>query len=142
MSQAAFIDEQIAQLKERGLDDIVILTCKTESSSVFRDYAKNGFWRLSGVKFSTCRKFKGLEADAVILVDVDESIWESPTRAYDPEPGLVFYTGASRAKHELRIVCDMGERGCLATLALLGIDGKRKPVSRLAKQLGAVNVSK
>lgn len=141
-AQAAFVDEQLGEFRRRGLDNAVILTCKTESSSVLRAYVKDGCWRSSGVKFSTCRKFKGLEADAVILVDVDESVWEPPTRAYDPEPGLVFYTGASRAKHELRIVCDMGEKGCLATLALLGVDGKRKPVSRLAKQLGAVNVSK
>ena len=141
VAQAAFIDEQIAALKKRGLDDIVVLTCKTESSSTLREWVKGGAWNSSGVKFSTCRKFKGLEADAVILVDVDEGIWEPTTRAYDPEPGLVFYTGASRAKHELRIVCDMGESGCLEALSLLGVDGKRKSVSRLAKQLGAVNVS-
>ena len=51
-----------------------------------------------GVLFSTIRSFKGLEADAVVMLDV-------------PEPDAVpffstadFYVGASRAKHLLAII--------------------------------------
>ena len=125
-----------------GLNKVVVLTCKAEHASAFSTLVKKGIWKNTEVRFTTCRKFKGLEADAVILVDVDEGAWRQPVHAYDPDPGLVFYTGSSRAKHELRIVCDMGERGCLAALSLLGVTAKKKPISRLAKQLGAVNVSR
>lgn len=56
-------------------------------------------WRKGGaVLFSTIRGFKGLEADAVVMLDI-------------PEPGSVpyfskvdFYVGASRAKHLLAIL--------------------------------------
>lgn len=141
-AQVAYIDEQIDAFAKNGLSRVVILTCKAEHASAFGQYVKKGVWKNTGVEFTTCRKFKGLEADAVILVDVDEGAWRPPALAYDPDPGLVFYTGSSRAKHELRIVCDMGESGCLAALSLLGVTAKKKPISRLAKQLGAVNVSR
>lgn len=55
--------------------------------------------------------------------------------------GLLFYTGASRAKHELRVVCDMDEDGCGKLLGRLGINAGRKPVSRFAKYLACVNTS-
>ncbi len=44
--------------------------------------------KYKGVKYTTCRKFKGLEADAVILIDVDESIFEE-------EHKLLYYVGTS-----------------------------------------------
>lgn len=137
-----YVDEQIAALQARGLADIAVLTCKTEQATAFsscvRGRGPKKHWKQTGAAFHTCRKFKGLEADAVVLVDVDETLWRAPQHAYDPHPGLMFYTGASRAKHELRIACSMGEAGCVEVLKALGIEGERKPFARLAKRLSAV----
>jgi len=76
MEQEGKIDQYIEDLKKLGLTDIVILTCDTEEGSVFastgalRKGEDGTKWKRSNVPFTTCRKFKGLEADAVILVDV------------------------------------------------------------------------
>lgn len=49
------------------------------------------------VFFTTARKFKGLESDVVILIDVDDKLFSSD------EGRCLFYVGASRAKHFLNI---------------------------------------
>lgn len=141
-----FIDGQLDELRHDGIDDIVILSCKTLRSTLFAQCIKEDahgktLWKNTKVPFVTCRRFKGLEADAVVLVDVDASVWKIPSNPYDPDPGLIFYTGASRAKYELRIACSMGEQDCEFVLERLGVQGKRKPISRLAKRLNAVDVS-
>jgi len=72
--------------KDRSVGDVPITT----------DLEK---WRAgSAVLFATVRSFKGLEADAIIMLDV-------------PEPDTVpyfsrtdFYVGCSRAKHVLVVV--------------------------------------
>lgn len=156
-AQAKFIDEQINALNEAGVKDIVMLTCKTLAQSSLKDRflsagsrsmrypAITERWNKASVPVTTCRKFKGLEAEAIILIDVDKSMWEDPASAYDPFPGLIFYTGASRAKHELRIVCDMSGQECAQTLRLidpsLGPKTPNKPVSKLARRLYAINVT-
>ena len=145
MLQEAYVDSQIADLKSHGLRDIVVLTCKTEARSALhycvRHVGQAMEWKRSGVRFSTCRMFKGLEADAVILVDVDGDAWREPRYEYDPPPGLLFYTGASRAKHELRVVCDMDDDSCRSLLDSFGISAGRKPISRFAKHLACANMS-
>lgn len=139
--QKRFVDEQVRQLKGHGLSDIVLLTCKTLQKSklneFFRHDGKDAFWKDTKVPVHTCRTFKGLEADAVILLDVDETLWVDPEREYEPERGTIFYTGASRAKHELRIVGDMGEEGCRRLLENMGVEPTRRPERKLANELGA-----
>ena len=44
------------------------------------------------------RKFKGLESDIIIMVDVDD------TSLADDEGKMLFYVGGSRAKHQLEIL--------------------------------------
>ena len=137
----AFVDREIASLRSRGISDIVVLTCKTEHASRFADcFARKDrlCWKKTKVPVHSCRKFKGLEAEAVILIDVDPTLWEEPALPYMPAPGLLFYTGASRAKFELRIACEMDEAGCESVLEALGVEGRRKLIARLAKELNAV----
>jgi superfamily I DNA/RNA helicase len=50
------------------------------------------------VLFTTVRKFKGLEADVVICIDVDEDTFSNDTNRN------LFYVGTSRAKTWLDIV--------------------------------------
>lgn len=136
--QEAFVDAQIDSLKTAGINDIVIITCKTLSESKLSDcFRENGEWKNKKIPIHTVRKFKGMEAEAVILIDVDQTLWKLPTLSYEPDPGILFYTAASRAKHELRIVCDMDENACNQTLVLMGEKTNRRPKKKLANVLGA-----
>ena len=83
--------------------DIVILTVKTEDTSLLSMTSSIGGYRISGdintsnILFTSARKYKGLEASVVILVDVDIKTFSSD------EDRRVFYVGASRAKHLLDV---------------------------------------
>lgn len=142
--QIAFVDRYIGELKSSGLTDIVVLTCKTEESSivslVFTGAQGGKRWRNTGIPVYSCRRFKGLEADAVILVDVTADLWVeySNDSVFKPKPGLIFYTGASRAKHELRIVCDMGPDDFAEVVNQMKISSKRNPAKAFAKQINAL----
>lgn len=141
----AYVDSQIKKLKDKGINEIVVLTCKTiESSSLkdsFREKEKKGEkeirWKKTSAKVHTCRKFKGLEAEAVILIDVDKTLWKKPTRAYDPKEGMIFYTGASRAKFELKIAANVDKSDCEEILSFFGVKKTAKPIRKLASVLGA-----
>lgn len=137
-----FIDREIVSLQSVGIEDIVILTCLSLSQSPLRDEVVDERWHGGSVPFYSCRRFKGLEADAVILVDINSDLWENAklTSSYDAGDGLMFYTGASRAKHELRLVFDMSEPESLAVLEKLGIQAQRKPLKSLARRLNALIV--
>ena len=126
---ARLIDEQITDLRDMGLRDIVILTCKTVETSTLRAYfTEDGArWHPGSPAVHTVRKFKGLEADAIILVDVDENLWKQPEHPYDPDPGIIFYTAASRARHELRIMAQMDEAACARALEYMGVAPTRRP---------------
>lgn len=140
-SQEEFVDKQIAALKSVGISDIVVITCKTLDSSKLSSCFMGGNgsekWKKQKVPVHTVRKFKGMEASAVILIDVDQTLWEPPSISYEPEPGTLFYTAASRAKHELRIVCDMDSDACNRTLVLMGEKTNKRPDKKLANVLGA-----
>lgn len=83
------IETLIDELKNEGITDVVILTCKSEFKSILKENSDNGTFKKK--VFTTCRKFKGLEADAIILIDVDEDTFGS-------EAVQRFYVGASRAR--------------------------------------------
>lgn len=138
--QEEYIDDQINELHAFGVDEIVILTCKTVQrsclSALFIEKSRGLCWKRTNVPVYTCRTFKGLEAQAVILIDVDECLWTDDGE-YDAGHGMLFYTGASRAKHELRILCNMNDSGCKVILEHLGIQGRNKPRKKLAKELNA-----
>lgn len=140
-AQETFVDTQIAALKEAGISDIVVITCKTINGSklthCFSGNSDSKKWKGQKIPVHTVRKFKGMEACAVILVDVDQTLWEPPAISYEPEPGTLFYTAASRAKHELRIVCDMNFDDCNKALVLMGEKTNKRPDKKLANMLGA-----
>lgn len=143
-AQETFVDAQIAALKSAGISDIVVITCKTLNGSklcaCFTGGQDSKKWKGQKIPVHTVRKFKGMEAGAVILIDVDQALWEPPSISYEPEPGTLFYTAASRAKHELRIVCDMDSEACNVALALMGKKANKRPDKKLANVLGATLV--
>lgn len=111
------ITNQIQIAKQGGVsaDNMVVLTCSTLKKSRHKakfkaSISKQGAteWGNTKVRVCSCREFKGLEADVVFLVDVDRSVWEQDT-VFQAPPGLLFYTGASRAKHQLYVAIEMSE---------------------------------
>lgn len=121
------IDLIIDTLKGQGVKDIVILTCKTENTSVMSDIVSNGLYR-NKYRFSTCRKFKGLEADAVILVDANADIFEE-------EKALLYYVGTSRARLWLDIITTMDNEAC--TDVLQSVFEKRGHIKNPQRELAA-----
>ena len=96
------VDNAIDLLRADGIEDIVILTCKTEETSILKNKISRGKYR-NKYLFSTCRKFKGLEADAIVLIDVDETTFNS-------ENVQLYYVGTSRARIRLDIVAILDEK--------------------------------
>ena len=131
-SVLAQINASIDELKADGYSDIVILTCKTENESVLADKCKDGIYR-NKYRFTTCRKFKGLEADAVILIDVDGSTFNSKNV-------LIFYVGTSRARLKLDVITKLSDEDCVDILKNnLEYTAKiKKPKKELASALNAI----
>lgn len=96
----------IDQYRSNGFEynQICIITVKTEENSILTNVNQLGNHRVSTsrenntVLFTTARKFKGLESDTIIMIDIDEETFK------DEGNRRLFYVGASRAKHELDIV--------------------------------------
>ena len=133
------LDDTLDGLFGDGIENIVILTCKKETDSVLTPYIENGSYPAGKkkIRFTTCRKFKGLEADAVILVDVDEDTF----RGNDGQNVLLYYVGASRARLRLDIMTTMDNDGCLRVLESLGkTDRVKRPQRDLARALNALAV--
>lgn len=137
---ALIIDREIKELNERGIDDVVILTCKTPKKSIVSQFVRDNRWKTNRTPFYTCRRFKGLEADAIILIDVDDTLWHSEGEGLpcDAKNGLMYYTGASRAKHELRVIADIDEERCLELLEKMGEQARRRPFQTLARRLNVL----
>ena len=120
------LDDVIGGLHRDGIDDIVILTLSTETDSIVSESIRNGVY--GECRFMSCRKFKGLEADAVILVDFTEL-----TVIND---AMLFYVGASRARIRLEIMTTMDNESCRNTMERMKGEGAgRRPMRDLASML-------
>lgn len=120
------LDDVIGGLHRDGIDDIVILTLSTEMDSIVSGSIRNGVY--GECRFMSCRKFKGLEADAVILVDFTEL-----TVIND---AMLFYVGASRARIRLEIMTTMDNESCRNTMERMKGEGAgRRPMRDLASML-------
>ena len=103
--QEKIVNDFIKRVIGEGLDlsDVVILTAKTvESSRINLDKTYAGqtlstTQEPGTILFTTIRKFKGLEAEAILIVDAQMSTLTNP------ENRRLLYTGSSRAKSLLSI---------------------------------------
>ena len=96
--------------KEEGIGDVVILTPERIDYSSIADKlvttddhgTPNYFYEYDGKKFlvTTCIRFKGLEADGIVLLDLSSG-------SFSGKKGLEFYVGTSRAKLRLDLVCEL-----------------------------------
>ena len=114
---------------------ITILTAKTEEKSVLSGRTKFGKHKITSTRnqedvlFTTIRKFKGLEATVIILIDVNSYAFASP------ETRNLIYVGTSRAKHFLDIlaIADDNELSVMAET----ITGRKITGSARARQIAA-----
>lgn len=105
------LDSRISRYVQAGIprDQIVVLTMKTLETSMIKpeDYRLSHRNVLSTegsdgrILFTTVRKFKGLEADAVLCVDIGPETFETERSRN------AFYVGTSRAKLFLELLCVM-----------------------------------
>lgn len=121
------LNQIIDEINEQAIKNIQILTCKTEETSILKDDCLGGnyFYKSKKIPFTTCRKFKGLEAEVVILVDVDKSI-------YEQEMELISYVGSSRAKFELNIIANISEEDANILVDKYDIKAGKKVFKSLA----------
>ena len=117
----------------QGYTDIVLLTCGTLDKSNLVDRIDNGVVRIDNhdVPITTCRRFKGMEADAVILLDVDRDSLIGKDK-------LLFYVGSSRARFKLCIVARLSENDCSEICEALGRHASRRPRKTLATALNSL----
>lgn len=105
------LNAEIDKYIDAGYNSITILTCKTEENSIIADCCKNSKYNYKRgyVKFTTCRKFKGLESDVIIVVDIDKDTFED-------EGEQLMYVGTSRARFKLSCIVNMTEDECLSLM--------------------------
>lgn len=96
-----YIDQKIEMKK------IVILTVKTEMRSILAGRNKIGAYTLAhrlgekGILFTTARKYKGLEAEVVIIIDIDKDTFMTEERK------RILHVAASRAKYYLGYIAHL-----------------------------------
>lgn len=132
------IGETIRGFTDAGYNknQIAILTIKTIPKSLLNGLKSIGGYRLSvdapdgdGILFTTARKFKGLEAEAIIIVDFDANSFT------DESSRNVFYVAASRAVNDLSIIANLDDDGMQKVLQDLGVSKKGSPRRLLAETL-------
>lgn len=126
------LDKAIHNILESGITNIQIISCAASGYSSLDEYlTETGSYDYQKIKiaFTTCRKFKGLEADAVILVDVD--------RNAICDQNKLFYVGASRARLNLFIICNLSDEECTQIIEERGsFVKKNNPKRTFAKMFG------
>lgn len=129
-------DVAIEELQKENEGSVVILTCETTGTTILADQIQNNKYK-DKYQITTCRRFKGLEADNIILIDVNAS-------TFNKDEVLRFYVGASRAKLGLAIITTLDPDTCLDLLQTHFDYPKDKPVknpqSELAKNLNALRM--
>lgn len=101
----SIVSDFMKRVTAEGLlpEDVVVLTAKTVDKSWLDVTKEYGGQQLSITKepgkvlFTTIRRFKGLEAEAILIIDVSMSSIASP------ENRRLLYVGSSRAKSLLNI---------------------------------------
>ena len=103
-----YLDALITKYLNAGIprESIVVLSMKSTGSSILTegDFALSAQNRLANAKekgrilFTTVRKFKGLEAEVILCIDIDAATFSSERQRN------VFYVGTSRAQSYLEML--------------------------------------
>lgn len=145
----AAVSRTVTELrKSYRSDEIVLISCAPEGeghSRLERSLKVNADtddrWFNQVYPFTTYRKFKGLDAAAIVLVDVGKDAFAGNHDA------LPFYEGASRARQKLVVFAEMDEADCAFVLDAFAVAGRYKATpptqsarTRLADFLQMANV--
>ena len=86
---------------------MTILSCKTLESNAISEECSNNIYLYKGkrIPVSTCRKFKGLEADSIIMIDMDYELFSKNSEQ-------ILYVGSSRARYKLACVVNLTDSQC------------------------------
>ena len=128
-----FLNHEIDKYISVGYTSITILTCKTEERSIVAEYCVNSKYKYKRgyVRFTTCRKFKGLESDVIIVIDIDKNI-------FDGDQGeQLMYVGASRARYKLTCIANMTEEECIQLMEERSIKHNRNVYKSFATAFNA-----
>ena len=126
------INELLDRDDVKEFKSITLLTCKTEKSSALKDDCSENKFTHNGKSFlfTTCRKFKGLESDMVILIDIGK---EELMRCSEE----LMYVGASRAKYKLILIATLNDSEYVDILTSLNVRKTRNPEKAIATSLNA-----
>ena len=124
------------------VENVVILTQGTIDYCCIADKLEigtgenNGYYiyQYNGVDYrvTTCRKFKGLEADAIVMIDLDKE-------SFVGRKGMRFYVGTSRAKQYLDIIAVIAPQDYGYVVRELDPDApQKKDVEKMKKVLSSV----
>lgn len=101
------LDNILNEYEKNNIEDVVILSANSINNSILVNEFKNSrnkedgyFYYKCGSKWykaTTNIKFKGLEAEAIIMIDINKN-------SFIGEKGLEFYVGSSRARYYLDII--------------------------------------
>lgn len=126
------LNSEISKYIDAGYSNVTILTCKTEESSIVSEYCKDSKYNYKRgyVKFTTCRKFKGLESDVIIVIDIGKD-------TFDTQGEQLMYVGTSRARFKLSCIVNMTEEECVQLMDERGIKHNRNKFKAFATALNA-----
>ena len=128
--------------QDAKVENVVILTQGTIDYCCIADKLEigagenNGYhiYQYNGVDYrvTTCRKYKGLEADAIVMIDLDKE-------SFVGRKGMRFYVGTSRAKQYLDIVAVIAPQDYGYVVRELDPDApQKKDVEKMKKVLSSV----
>ena len=122
----------IDNMWENDYKNIQILTAATENSSIIANECSTGIYtyKRKKIPFTSCRRFKGLEADAVIVLDIDK-------KKLDSGGDQLLYVGTSRARFKLALIGSLNDQTCSEVLDELKIKKSKKPGKALAAAYNA-----
>ena len=139
------INEILDKYYENKVENVIILTPGKEEYCCLADYLEPGsgdndgymIYQHNGIEYkvTTCIKFKGLEADAVLMIDLNKD-------SFKDHEGLEFYVGTSRAKQYLDYVVNMIPNDYPEVISSLDPEAPIKNDSeKIRKVLGAIFAS-
>lgn len=109
--QVAALNRVLDTLSAQKLRNVTILTPQTFDYTALAPHLTEDphnpsvrlySYRGKSYMVTTCIRFKGLESDAIILMDLS-------LRTFSGRGSLAFYVGSSRAKYRLDLICTLPE---------------------------------
>ena len=137
------IEKLIKDYKSKGFknNEITILTTLTEERSVLNGQEYIGDDKIvkeidnENIFFTSSRKFKGLESNVIIIVDVEKEEF------LDEEKKRNLYVAASRAKHKLDIIVNASQEEIDNIAEQISNSNIKNSIAKIATKLKVKPVS-